>query len=107
MWDAFTLYKYSKSGGKNGKAAISYMVVQIFEPILRSTVETLKADRLSLLQVKEYALVTSNQFLNEKPTLNPTGLRLASADSLIVSSLYQWSAEARKAKKRERTNKIV
>ena len=92
------------------------MVVQIFEPIFRSTVEATfrdRPDRLSLLQVKEYVIVTSNQFLvilNEKPTLNPTGLRLASADSLIFSSLYQWSAEVRMAmetfKKREHNKRV-
>ena len=89
-------------GRKNGKhgavseksniAAVSYMVVQLYELILH-TVQSGKMDfrdrpdRLSLLQVKEYALLTSLQFLtllSQKPTSNPTGLYLSECFDFII-----------------------
>jgi hypothetical protein len=106
---------YSKSGGKNGKhnavseksniVAVSYMVVQLYEPVLH-TVQSGKMvfrdrpDRLSLLQVKEYALMTSPQFLTvllQKPTLNPTGLDISEMDSTSFSSLNRLSPLLKKA----------
>ena len=106
---------YSKSSAKNGKhsavseksniAAVSYMVVQLYEPNLRTVQSGMMAfrdrpDRLSLLQVKEYALVTSSQFLtvlSQKPTLIPTGLNLSEIDSASFSSLNRLSPLLKKA----------
>jgi hypothetical protein len=81
------------------------MAVQLYEPILR-TVQSGKMDfrnrpdRLSLLQVKEYALMTSPQFLtvlSQKPTLNPTGLYLSEIDSASFSTLNRLFPLLKKA----------
>jgi hypothetical protein len=106
---------YTKSAAKNRKhgavseksniAAVSYMVVQLYEPILR-TVHSGKMDfrdrpdRLSLLQVKEYALMISSQFLtvlSKKPTSIPTGLNISEVDSASFSSLNRLSPQLKKA----------
>ena len=108
---------YSKSAAKNGKhgavseksniSAVSYMVVQLYEPVL-CTVQSGKMtfrdcpDRLSLLQVKEYALMISSQFLTvllQKLALIPTGpgLNLSKMDSGSFSSLNRLSCQLKKA----------
>lgn len=81
------------------------MVVQLYEPILRlvqSGEMTFRdhPDRLSLLQVKEYALMISSNFLtvlSQKPTLIPTGLNLSEIDSAKFSSLNRISFQLKKA----------
>ena len=119
---------YSKSGGKNGKhgavseksniAAVSYMVVQLYEPIIR-TVQSGEMvfrdhpDRMSLLQVKEYAHITSSQFLtvlSQKPTSKPTGLYLSEMDSASFSTLNRLSPLLKKASeefKKRSTKELV
>ena len=81
------------------------MVVQLYEPILRM-VQSGKLtfrdhpDRLSLLQVKEYALIISSHFLtvlSQKPTSIPTGLNLSEVDSGKFSSLNKLSPQLKKA----------
>ena len=70
-------------------------------------------DRLSLLQVKEYAQMTSSQFLtvlSQKPTSKPTGLDLSEMDSALFSSLYKLSPLLKKASeefKKRNTKEIV
>ena len=81
------------------------MVVQLYEPIIRTVqsgemVFRDRPDRLSLLQVKEFALMISSQFLtvlSKKPTLIPTGLNLSEVDSASFSSLNRLTPQLKKA----------
>ncbi|KAM6503057.1 hypothetical protein JOM56_003034 [Amanita muscaria] len=115
---------YSKTGGKNGKhaavtdksnvASISYMVVQLFEPALQSSMATLtfrdRPERLALLNVKEYALITSPQFLlllSHAPVVSSTGLTLSSDDSAAFMDLNKLSKNLKKVMeifRRKKTN---
>ena len=59
-----------------------------------------RPDQLSLLQVKEYALLTLPQFLtvlSQKPTSSPTGIYLSEMDSASFSSLNRLSPVLKKA----------
>ena len=84
---------------------MSYMVIQFYELILRTVQFGEMAfrdrpDQLSLLQAKEYGLMTLSQFLTvllQKPTSTPTGLYLSESDSASFSSLDRWSPLLKKA----------
>ena len=80
------------------------MVFQLFDPVLRTASEAIfreRPEQLSLLQVqvKEYALITSDQFLvalSQSPTLIATGLVLSQGDSTTFSLLNKLVLEVKR-----------
>ena len=85
---------YSKSAGKGGKyssvteksniGAISYLVVQVFEPVTGTGSDKLefqsKTDRMALLQTDEFAFIPSFCFL----TMLSTAPILANSGSFTI-----------------------
>lgn len=93
---------YSKSGGKNGRyssvtekwniSAVSYLVVQVFEPVIGGTQGLEfqpKTDRMALLQTNEFAFLPSFCFLTMlscPPSQSTRGLSVTVGDCDVFHS---------------------